>query len=39
MDPGLTPMQAILVENPPLVLTAALVIFLFREIFKRTLKL
>jgi hypothetical protein len=39
MDPRLTPTQAILVEMPLLVLTAALVIFLFREIFKRTLRL
>ncbi len=37
MDPKLTPIQAILVEMPLLLLTAALVIFLFREIFKKTL--
>jgi hypothetical protein len=37
MDPRLTPMQAILVEMPLLLLTAFLVIFLFREIFKKTL--
>jgi len=35
---NLTPMQAILVEMPLLVLTVALVIFLFREIFKKTLQ-
>jgi len=35
---SLSPMQAILVEMPLLVLTVALVIYLFREIFKRTLQ-
>jgi len=34
---SLSPTQAMLIEMPLLVLTAALVIFLFREIFKKTL--
>lgn len=38
MEPRLTSFQAILVEMPLILLTAFLVVFLFREIFKTTLK-
>jgi hypothetical protein len=38
MEPRLSPFQAIMVEMPLILLTAFLVVFLFREIFKTTLK-
>ena len=39
LEPGLSPVQALLVEMPLFIITVLLVVAMFREIFTRTLKL